>query len=235
MDPNNPGQNPGGPTPDPWAQPPQPQAPGQPQYPGQPGYDAQQPPYDPSQPPYGPPPAGQVPQGWGAPPPGFDPSQQGYGQPWGAPPPAPHKSILPKVIGVIVVFVVGIFALLVVVGMLLPNHAGQVLFTTDAPTSGGAKTCQVGNQVTSVSVGTPVYAIYFYKDRLSNETVSLTVIKDGQQLIPPTPLGAEMTNGVDCLEDTSNLGELLNGAGTYEFKLTTASGDVVSDGKLTLK
>jgi len=247
MDPKYPGQNAGGPTPDPWAQPPapgqppdpwaqspapgqppdpwaQPPAPGQPQPPAQPDY---------GQPPYGTPPAGLPPQGW-APTPGFDPSQPGYGQPWG-PVPAPKKSILPKVIGAIVIFVIVIVGLFAALLILNPSHAGEVVFTTDAPTSGSAKTCQIGHQVTEVPVGTPVYAIYFYKDRLSNETVSLTVTKDGQAFIPATALTSDMTNGIDCLEDTSNLGELLTGAGKYEFKLTTSSGDVVSDGTITLK
>jgi hypothetical protein len=242
MDPNNPGQNPGGPTPDPWAQPqpgqPQPgqPQPGQPQ-PEQPGYGAPQPPYG-SQPPGYPPQ-----QGWGTPPQGFDPSQQPYGQPpygqppygqpvWGAP--APKKSVLPKVIGGVVLAVVAVIALLVVVGMLLPNHAGQVVFTSDAPTTEGAKTCKLGTQVSSIKLGDPVYVNIFFKDRLSNETVTMTILQDGKKL-SSIDLPAEQSNGIDCVEDYSNWGALLQAPGTYEFKLTDSKGNVVSDGTLTVK
>jgi hypothetical protein len=250
MDPNNPGQNSGAPTPDPWAQPQapgQPQPPEQPQYPGQPGYG--------SQPPFGAPPAGygapegfgapqgygtppqgfDPSQGYGPPPQGFDPSQQGFGQqPWGVPAPAPKKSVLPRVIGAIAVFIVAIVVVGIVVGMLLPGNAGKVIFTTESPTDSGAKTCEIGPKVDSISVGTPVYAVYFYKDRLTNETVTLTIAKDGVQKYS-LPLSSSETNGIDCLEDPSNLSEILTDAGAYDFKLTTSSGNVVSEGILTIK
>jgi hypothetical protein len=270
MDPNNPGQNPGGPPPppsDPWGQPPaqqppaqqppfqqpaqqppfqqpaqQPPAPGQPGYGappewagGQPGYGAP-PEWAGGQPGYGAPPewAGGQP-GYGAPP-SYGPPGTPYGAPpaWGAPPPQPSKSRVPKIIGAIVLAVIVLIAIGAVIAFISPNHAGQVLFTTDAPTSEGAKTCQVGHTVTSASVGDPIYAIYFFKNRLTNETVTLIVLKDGQQILS-TPLSSDESNGIDCLEDYSNLGDILTTAGTYEFKLTTSSGETVSDGTLTIK
>ena len=226
MDPYNPGQTPGEPSPPVWGPPP---APDQPGYgappPPPPPYGAPESPYGAPADPYGAPPApyGTPPAPYGAPPPA-----------WGAPAPTvPAKRGLGKRIllgiGVVVVVVVA----LAIVGMLLsPNHAGKVIFTTDAPTAEGAKTCNLGNQVTSVTAGTSVYANFFYKSRLSNETVTLTIVKDGT-VIDTSTLTADQANGVDCVESNANLGDLT--AGVYEFKLTTAGGDVVSDGTLTIK
>jgi hypothetical protein len=305
MDPNNPGQNSGAPTPDPWAQPQspeQPQTPAQPQTPEQPQVPGQEPAGQPS---YGAPPA--QPQGWGAPAPGYDPGQQQFGQqqyppqqpyggqqqyppqqpyggqqqyppqqpyggqeqyppqqpyggqeqyppqqpypgqeqyppqqpypgqPWGGAPVPQQKSRLPRIIGVIAVIVVALIALVVVSSLLSPSYAGQVVFTSDAPTSEGAKTCQLGTKVTSVKLGDPVYANIFFKDRLSNETVTLTIYKDGTKL-DSIPYGDTEVNGVDCIEDSSNLGDIFTsyGAGSYEFKLTDSHGNVVSDGTLTV-
>ena len=122
---------------------------------------------------------------------------------------------------------VGVVILLIIIGAAYtlianPSHGGQVIFTTDAPTESGAATCQLGHQVTNVTVGTSVYANFFYKSRLTNETVTLTIIKTSDQ-----------ANGIDCVESSANLNTL--DAGVYEFKLTTANGDTVSDGTLTVK
>ena len=48
---------------------------------------------------------------------------------------------------------------------------------------------------------------------------------------------AAEVNGIDCLEDYTNLSDVItqNGAGSYEFKLTDSKGNVVSDGDLTAK
>jgi len=73
-----------------------------------------------------------------------------------------------------------------------------VIFTTDAPTASGAATCDLGHQVTTVTAGTPVYANFFYKSRLTNETVTLTVIKDGTVLTTST-LTNDQANGIDCV------------------------------------
>ena len=132
-------------------------------------------------------------------------------------------------VGVVVIALV----VLGVIGYVLsPKHGGQVIFTTDAPTASGAATCDLGNQVTTVTTGTPVYANFFYKSRLTGETVTLTIIKDGSVLDTST-LTADQSNGVDCVESNANLGDLA--PGVYEFKLTSSKGDVVSDGTLTIK
>ncbi|MGD0122018.1 MAG: hypothetical protein ABSC46_05615 [Candidatus Limnocylindrales bacterium] len=213
MDPNNPGQTPGGPTPPVWGPPPAPD---------QPGYGAPPPP-PPS--PYGAPPApyGAPPAPYGAPPPA-----------WGAPAPtaAPKSSIGKRIIIGVGVVVIALVVLGVIGYVLSPKHGGQVIFTTDAPTASGAATCDLGNQVTTVTTGTPVYANFFYKSRLTGETVTLTIIKDGSVLDTST-LTADQSNGVDCVESNANLGDLA--PGVYEFKLTSSKGDVVSDGTLTIK
>jgi hypothetical protein len=130
------------------------------------------------------------------------------------------------------VVLVILFGLGVAAALLSPSHDGQVIFTTDAPTSSGAASCQLGTQVTTVTAGTQVYANFFYKSRLTNETVTLTIIKDGTVLTTST-LPGDQTNGIDCLELSDNLSSL--SPGVYEFKLTTANGDTVSDGTLTVK
>jgi hypothetical protein len=220
MDPNNPGQTPGGETPPEWSQPPAPEQPryGAPPLPPQAPYGAPPAPYGAPPAPYGAPPAP-----YGAPPPG-----------WGAPmPTTPAKSSIGKriLIGVGVVIVV-LVALGVIGFVLSPNHAGQVIFTSDPPTDSGAKTCDLGHQVTSITAGSPVYANFFYKSRLTGETVTLTIIKDGSVLDTST-LTADQSNGIDCVESSANLGDLT--PGVYEFKLTTSKGDTVSDGTLTVK
>ncbi len=250
MDPNNPGQNAGGPTPDPWGQP---QQPGQPQYPQQPpaapvwgappaGYDPNQ--AGAQQQPYGQPPQEPYQQPYGQQP--YDPNAYGQQQPYGQQPWAQQpqwgaapvkKSRLPRILGIVGGAVVVLIILGVVAALLLPSNAGKVIFTTDAPTSAGAKTCELGNKVTTVKLGDPVYMNIFFKDRLSGETVTLTLIKDGKT-VDSIPYGtASEVNGIDCLEDYTNLADVLqqNGAGTYEFKLTDSKGNVVSDGTLTVQ
>jgi hypothetical protein len=228
MDPNNPGQTPGEATPPPvWGPPPAPDQPGYGAPPPAPPapYGAPQAPYGAPQAPYGAPPApyGAPPAPYGAPPPA-----------WGAPAPTTsgRGGIAKRILLVVGVVIVVLIALGVVLALLNPRHAGQVVFTTDAPTASGAATCELGHQVTSVTAGTPVYANFFYKSRLTNETVTLTIIKDGSVLDTST-LTSDQTNGVDCVESAANLSDLA--PGVYEFKLTTSKGDTVSDGTLTVK
>ena len=116
------------------------------------------------------------------------------------------------------------------------RFGSSVVFTSDAPSSDGAKTCKLGTEVTAIKIGDPVYVNIFYKDRLTNETVTLTILKDGTKL-DSTPLPAAESNGIDCLEDQSNWGEILQnqGAGTYEFQLTDSTGRVVADGALQVR
>jgi hypothetical protein len=113
-----------------------------------------------------------------------------------------------------------------------PNHAGQVVFTTDAPSANGAKTCQIGTQVTSVPSGTAVYGIYFFKSRPTSETLTVTIVKNGA-ILASGPENIPGVTSVDCVEDTADLSTL--GVGTYEIKLAGPSGDVLADGTLTIK
>ena len=223
MDPNNPGQTPGGDTPPAWGPPPAPD---------QPGYGAPPPPPAP----YGAPPApyGAPPAPYGAPPApyGAPPAPYGAPQAWGAPPPAAKSSMGKRILIGVGVVLIALVVLGVIGYVLSPKHAGQVIFTTDAPTASGAATCDLGTQVTTVTAGTPVYANFFYKSRLTGETVTLTIIKDGS-VLDTTTLTADQSNGVDCVESSANLGDLT--PGVYEFKLTSSKGDTVSDGSLTVK
>jgi hypothetical protein len=114
----------------------------------------------------------------------------------------------------------------------LGGHAGEVIFTTDAPTTSSAASCDLGHQVTTVTAGTPVYANFFYKSVLTSQTVTLTIIKDGA-ILDTSALTPDQANGVDCVESNANLSDL--SAGVYEFKLTTSSGEIVSDGMLTIR
>ena len=210
MDPNNPGQTPDGGTPPAWGPPPAPD---------QPGYGAPPPP-PPA--PYGAPPAP-----YGAP-----PAPYGAPQAWGAPPPAAKSSMGKRILIGVGVVLIALVVLGVIGYVLSPKHGGQVIFTTEAPTASGAATCELGTQVTTITAGTPVYANFFYKSRLTGETVTLTIVKDGSVLDTST-LTADQSNGVDCVESSANLGDLT--PGVYEFKLTTSKGDTVSDGTLTVK
>lgn len=134
-----------------------------------------------------------------------------------------------------IVLATGVFlAWVVAANSIDPSHAGQVVFTTDVPTSNGAATCQLGHQVTTATVGIPVYATYFYKARLSNQTVTMTVKKNGtpvyQNAVP-----ALDSNGVDCTEDPIDARTFGGvGAARYEFTLTIATGEVVSEGTLVI-
>jgi hypothetical protein len=113
-----------------------------------------------------------------------------------------------------------------------PTYAGQVIFTTDPPTSMSAKTCKFDHQVTSVTAGVPVYAVYFYKARLTNQTIALTVEKNGTR-IAQNALAPMESNGVDCLEDPLDVRSLgAIGVGRYDFKMSIATGEIVSEGTL---
>ena len=148
-----------------------------------------------------------------------------------------RRSLRVRVIWVVgsIVLAAGIFlAWVVAANSLDPSHAGRVVFTTDIPTTNGAATCQLGNQVTTVTVGVPVYATYFYKARLSDQTVTMTVKKDGtpvyQNSVPPLD-----SNSVDCTEDPIDARTFGGvGAARYEFTLTIATGEVVSEGTLII-
>lgn len=152
---------------------------------------------------------------------------------------APARGRLPRrvllISGGVVVTVACVIAAIVGLALLYPSHAGQVIFTTDPPTSESARTCQFDHQVTSVTAGTPVYAVYFYKARLANETIALTVDKDGTP-IAQNALAPLASDGVDCLEDPLDLRSVgALGVGRYDFKMTIATGEIVSEGTLIIE
>jgi hypothetical protein len=182
------------------------------------------------------PPPNQPPQestpGWGAPPPpaGAPGTQPG----WDPAPAAPARGGIPRLL-----IVVGVVALLIVVGVVLAvlrsGHAdaGKVVFTSHQPTATEAQTCDVGTRVTSIKVGTPVYAVYFFSRRLAaTDTVNLELIKDGTS-ITSNPVPSNKTSDADCLEAFQDISATLDQPGTYEIKLTVG-GEVVSDGTLTI-
>ena len=170
--------------------------------------------------------------GWGAPPPPA--GAPGYAPGWGAPSAAPARGGIPRLM-----IVVGVVALLIIVGVVLAvlraGHAdaGKVVFTSDQPTETAAQTCDVGTRVTSIKVGAPVYAVYFFSRRLAaTDTVNLELIKDGTS-ISSDPVSSTKTSDADCLEAFQDISATLDQPGKYEIKLTVG-GEVVSDGTLTI-
>ena len=152
----------------------------------------------------------------------------------GSPAPAAHRRRslrlrLIAIFGALFLIAAVLSASIVAYSIPSPSHAGQVIFTSDVPTAASAATCQLGHEVTSVSAGASVYANYFYKSRLTGQTVSLSITKDGTE-ISHNVLSSLNSNGVDCMEDELDLNYLASGS--YEFKLKTASGEVVSAGTL---
>ena len=112
------------------------------------------------------------------------------------------------------------------------GHAGQVVFTTDVPTSASAATCKLGHEVTSVTAGTPVYATYFYKARLNDETAVVHLFFNGIAQTD-TVLAPSESNGVDCFEDPLDLS--VYPVGTLTLRVATLTGEVVSEGTLIIE
>lgn len=70
---------------------------------------------------------------------------------------------------------------------------------------------------------------------MANETVTLTVSKDGTP-IAENAIAPAQSNGVDCTAlsvDVRSYGAI--GVGRYDFKLTTVTGEVVSEGALIVE
>jgi hypothetical protein len=177
------------------------------------------------------------------------------GTPQGTPPPTPPYgapapvqpggggSIAKAAGGAIMGRLLGLIGFLVVIGLLAggyfvyqkvvnPEHLGQIIFTTDdtATLTG----CDVGHQVTSVKVGTPVYAVYILQHRLTaGQKVVEEDFKDGTSLgeydIEPEDTSA------DCLadEDEANLSLRWTEPGVYEIQLRVGT-EIISQGKLTI-
>ena len=183
----------------------------------------------PQTPPQTPPPSpdwGQPgqPVGWGQP-----------GQPagaWAAPAPAPRRSRFAIAIGgVLVVLLIG-GGLFTFSYMQAHKDAGKVVFSTDKPVVGETTGCSPGNQLTSIKVGTPVYATYVFSARQGSETVSLTVTKNGAEYLPATDLATSDTNGSDCFSETTDLSQVFE-AGAYKFTLASG-GKTIAEGTLTV-
>ncbi len=262
MDPKNPGQAPGEPTPplwgpppnpeqqgydaqpSPWGVPPSQQGYGAPPNPDQPGYG--NPPPPPDQPYGNPPPPPDQPYGNPPPPPDqpygapqypYAPPQGQYGGPppsWGVPAPTSRPSKLPRIIGALVVVIVLVAAGLFVYSM-TTGRSGKVVFSTDVPATGTHTGCTIDHQVTTIDAATPVYATYIFGSTLGTEAISISVTKDGQTFIPATAVSTADTNGIDCFSDTTDLSQLPNwGPGTYHFA-ATSSGTTEAEGDLTVR
>lgn len=108
---------------------------------------------------------------------------------------------------------------------------GKVIFSTDMPKAGGG--CAPTSQVTTVSSGTSVYATYVFKTQPADETISISVTRDGQTFISNVDLPNTVTKGVDCFANTSDLSATAGwGPGSYHFTVTSdgadsAAGDLV--------
>lgn len=179
--------------------------------------------------------------------PGFGPQAPGasypqsspYGVPaWGmsASPPRTRPRVGGRLLS-IVVFIVVIAAIPIANFVLTRNCAGQVIFTTNAPTGapGTVKTgvtCQVANQVTSVPAGTSVYADFFFSSTPSSDLLTITKIRNGTTIEDKTGSYPGAT-AIKCLQDTKDQNYL--GSGTYEFKMHDSNGDLLSDGTLTIR
>jgi hypothetical protein len=119
---------------------------------------------------------------------------------------------------------------------------GRVVFSTDNPK--GMRGCDITGEVTSVKVGTPVFATYVWTRQINaGEDVVEEDFKDG--ILMATYQISE-ANSVynDCLGDTTSVSHRFSTPGAYEIKVSIPLGvdsdtgtmisTVVADGTLTL-
>jgi hypothetical protein len=111
-------------------------------------------------------------------------------------------------------------------------YAGQVTFSTTVPTS---SPCRVSDAVTSIQVGSTVYATYHFRSKLSPASLSYGIEKDGATILPPTAIGSTDTTAYDCMASGTNLGALtlLRDPGSYKITVL-ANGVTVAAGTLTV-
>jgi hypothetical protein len=152
-------------------------------------------------------------------------------------PPAPAaRSRLPLIIAVLVVLVLVIGGGYVAYSYMKAHEdAGKVVFSTDQPVAGQTVGCTIDHQVTTISVGTPVYATYVFSSRQGSAVVTLTVTKDGNSFFS-ADVPTSDSQGLDCFSDTTDLSSIPDlplGAGTYTFTLTSG-GSTISQGTLTV-
>jgi hypothetical protein len=154
---------------------------------------------------------------------------------WAAPAPAPRsRSRLPLIIGVIVAIVVLAGAGLFAYSYIRNNaDAGKVVFSTDKPVAGQTTGCVVDNQVTSVPVGTSVYATYHFSSQQGSGVVDLSITKDGATFLSPWPMPTSDTQGYNCVADDSDFSTIFTDPGKYTVTLTSG-GTTVAQGTLTV-
>jgi len=197
----------------------------------------------PPPPSWGTPPPPPAPPAWGATPPPASPPAWGATPPaappaWGVAAPASSgvgaavgnagRNILLRIVGLVVVVGLlggGYFVYQKVVN---PDHLGQVLFTTVDPA--GMSNCTIDHQVTTVPVGTSVYAVYMWTKQLDiTQKVQEEGFKDGVSM--GDKFDVPRTKTSDCLLDSTDLKDVFTDPATYELKLTVGT-EVVADGKL---
>lgn len=111
-------------------------------------------------------------------------------------------------------------------------YAGQVTFSASVPTS---SPCRVSAPVTSIQVGSTVYATYHFRSKVSPASLSYSIEKDGETLLPPTAIGPTDTTPYDCIANGMNLGALTLLRDPASYKITVLSNGVtVAEGTLTV-
>jgi hypothetical protein len=147
---------------------------------------------------------------------------------WSGAPPQKTRSKLWRVgtaIGVVVVLLV----VAAVVGALLPNQKGKVLFVTDQPSQGTS--CRFDHTVTSMDAGTHAWLVIVFKDTMDDQPVTAEIFYNGLSTGSYTWPVSE-TKGLDCGYDDTDLSDLQPG----EYKVVvTHRGEVEAEGTLTVK
>jgi hypothetical protein len=111
-------------------------------------------------------------------------------------------------------------------------YAGRVTFSATVPTS---SPCRVSAPVTSIQVGSTVYAAYHFRSKLSPVSLSYSIEKDGVTILPPTAIGSTDTTPYDCIANGMNLGALTLLSDPGSYKITVLSNGVtVAAGTLTV-
>ena len=118
--------------------------------------------------------------------------------------------------------------------VLNPDQLGQVIFTTeDQSTATSYQNCKIPNQVKTVKVGTPVWAVYMLKHRVGADQVVVGEVFKDDVSLGTFDLEPGQATKADCLSDTSDLSELFDAPGTIEIRITVGT-EVLADGKLTI-
>jgi hypothetical protein len=152
---------------------------------------------------------------------------------WVAPAPS-SRSRLPLIIAAIVVVVVLAGAGLFAYSYIRNNQdAGKVVFSTDEPVAGQTTGCVVANQVTTIPVGTSVYATYHFSSQQGSDVVDLSITKDGATFLSPWAMPTSDTQGYNCVADNSDFSTIFVDPGKYTITLTSG-GSTIAQGTLTV-